>query len=227
MKISAVVPMRHNSERVVGKNYRMFAGEPLFHHVIKSLSACSEISEVVIDTDSPLIKADTNQCFPSVRVLERPEHLRDGSIPMNDVLLDTTQRLSSDYYLQTHSTNPLLTTKTIARAIHLFLANLDRHDSLFSVKRLQTRLWDATGKPINHDPEHLIRTQDLAPVFEENSCIYIFSREVLEQKGNRIGDKPLMFEMNLIESLDIDDEVDFQLAELLFLNKDMFEECNA
>jgi CMP-N-acetylneuraminic acid synthetase len=223
MKIAAIVPMRHSSERVPGKNYRMFAGKPLFHHVIKSLLACPEIDEVIIDTDSPTICEESERYFPSVRVLERPEHLRDGSIPMNDVLLHTTACVSADYYLQTHSTNPLLSTATISCAVRVFLDGLDKYDSLFSVKRLQTRLWDASGRPINHDPDKLIRTQDLPPVFDENSCIYIFSRHTLEKGENRIGERPLLFEMDPIESLDIDDEIDFQVAELLFLNRDKFE----
>lgn len=225
MKIVAIVPMRHSSERVAGKNYRLFAGEPLFHHVIRNLLACPEIHEVVIDTDSPTIKADAAAHFPEVRVLARPEHLREGSVPMNDVLLHTTTQVDADYYLQTHSTNPLLSQETISRAVHTFLKSLDEHDSLFSVKRLQTRLWDSSGVPINHDPAKLIRTQDLPPVFEENSCVYIFSRETLEKRGNRIGEKPLLFEMNPIESLDIDEETDFKIAELFFLNKDKLGVC--
>ncbi len=220
MKITAIVPMRHSSERVPGKNYREFASKPLFHHVISSLLMCPEISEVVIDTDSSTIKSDTAIHFPTVRVLERPAHLRDGSIPMDDVLLHTTVQIAADYYLQTHSTNPLLSPETISQAVQTFLESLDELDSLFSVKRLQTRLWDASGEPINHDPGKLIRTQDLPPIYEENSCIYMFSRRTLEKKGNRIGEKPLLFEMNALESLDIDEETDFLIAELVYLHRD-------
>lgn len=218
-KIVALVPMRHESERVSGKNYRQFAGRPLFHHIIDALLMSECFANVVIDTDSPTIMEESALHFPSVTVLERPAHLRDGSISMNDVLLHTTAQVPGDFYLQTHSTNPLLTPATIAFAVHTFLDNLDSKDSLFSVKRLQTRLWDATGRPMNHDPDCLIRTQDLPPVFEENSCIYLFSRQTLEQRGNRIGEHPLLFEMNPVESWDIDEETDFQIAELLCLNR--------
>ncbi|MBE0577394.1 MAG: acylneuraminate cytidylyltransferase family protein [Desulfuromonadales bacterium] len=211
--------MRHSSERVPGKNYRMFAGKPLFHHVVGSFMACPEIDEVVIDTDSQMIMDDAASHFPTARVLKRPEHLRDAAIPMNAVLLHTTKQIVADFYLQSHSTNPLLSSTTTSCAIQCFLKNLDKFDSLFSVKRLQTRLWDASGRPLNHNPDKLIRTQDLPPVFEENSCIYIFSRQTLEKRGNRIGENPLLFEMDSIESLDIDEEVDFQIAELLFLNR--------
>ncbi|MCB0706292.1 MAG: hypothetical protein KDC34_13330, partial [Saprospiraceae bacterium] len=102
--ITAIVPMRHSSERVPGKNYRDFAGKPLYHRVINSLRACSAITKVVIDTDSPTIMEDAAVHFPDVLVMERPEHLRAGEIPMNDVLLNTIRQVDSDFYLQTHST---------------------------------------------------------------------------------------------------------------------------
>jgi CMP-N-acetylneuraminic acid synthetase len=218
--IVAIVPMRHCSERVPGKNFRLFAGKPLYHRIVASLLACSEISQVVIDTDSDVIREDAKECFPEVVVLTRPEHLRDGLIPMNNVLLNTTSRRQADLYLQTHSTNPLMTTATLSRAINTFLARKNGYDSLFSVKRLQTRLWDQYGQPVNHESDILLRTQDLPPVFEENSCIYLFDREILLKRNNRVGACPLMFEMDAVESWDIDDEADFRIAELLYLNRE-------
>ena len=215
-KITAIVPMRHNSERVPGKNYRDFAGKPLYHRVIESLLACEKIAEVVIDTDSSIILEDAAKQFPSVRLFERPEHLRAGEVPMNDVLLNTIAQLDSDFYLQTHSTNPLLSADTVAKGVDAFLNNFPIYDSLFSVTRLQTRLWDPLSRAINHNPNILLRTQDLPPVYEENSCMYIFSEEILRNKHNRIGDRPYMMEMPALEAQDIDVELDFVLAELLY-----------
>jgi len=217
IRIAALVPMRHNSERVPNKNFRLFAGKPLYHWIIGSLLETAGVSEVVIDTDSPTIREQTQDSFPSVTVLERPEHLRDGAIPMNEVLLHTTGQINADYFLQTHSTNPLLRAETIQRAIDTFIASRDSHDSLFGVTRWQTRLYDADNKPINHDPAVLLRTQDLPPVYEENSNVYIFDRATLQSRGNRIGESPLLFEIDRLESLDIDDEEAFQLAEAVAL----------
>lgn len=214
-RIVALVPMRHDSERVPGKNYRPFAGVPLYHHIVKSLLACPHIEEVVIDTDSPVIMEDASQHFSQVRLIERPDHLRTGTTPMNDVLRHDVTQVKSDYYLQTHSTNPLLSTETIRKAIETFLSPGD-HDSLFGVTRLQTRLYDAQGNPINHDPDILLRTQDLPSVYEENSTLYIFSKETLEARKNRIGYRPTMFEVSLEEAIDIDEEMDFLFAEFLF-----------
>lgn len=215
-RIVALVPMRHDSERVPGKNYRPFGNRELYHHIIDTLLDCELIDEVVINTDSPRIMEDASEHFPQVRLIERPQELRDGSVPMNDVLLYDVTQVESDYYLQTHSTNPLLSTETITRAIHLFLNNYSSYDSLFSVTRIETRLWDGMGRAINHNPAILLRTQDLPPVYEENSCLYIFSRSILEKRHNRIGERPLMFEINAEEAWDIDNETDFRIAEFLY-----------
>lgn len=216
-KIVALVPMRHQSERVPGKNYRLFAGKPLYHHIVSSLLACPYINEVCINTDSPFILSDAPQHFP-VRLIERPLHLRADTEPMNNILLYDIKQVEADLYLQAHSTNPLLTTDTISRAIETFLANRD-HDSLFGVTRLQTRLYDSQGYPLNHDPDILLRTQDLTPVYEENSTLYLFTREVFEKKKNRIGYHPLMFEVSREEAIDIDEEIDFLFAEFLYMHQ--------
>ena len=208
----AIVPMRHNSERVPGKNYRPLGGIPLYHHVVRTLSAVPEIDSVVIDTDSDVIIADCATHFPHVQVLLRPEHLRDGTIAMNDVLLNTLDQVDADIVLQTHSTNPFLKAATISDALKLFTTPGSEFDSVFSVTRLQARLWNADVHPVNHDPAVLLRTQDLAPLFIENSCFFIFTPELLRQRGNRIGSRPLMVEMAPLEAVDIDTEEDFALA---------------
>jgi CMP-N-acetylneuraminic acid synthetase len=212
-RIVAVVPMRHSSERVKGKNYRLLGGKPLFHHVVEALLAVPAIDEVVIDTDSDTIMEDVVTSFPQVRVLVRPEHLRAGEIAMNDVLLNTATQVEADVLLQTHSTNPFLSSATIASAVERFLAHENDCDSAFGVSRIQARLWTADAKAINHDPAVLLRTQDLAPVYLENSCFYLFTPETLRERGNRIGERPLLVEVPALEAIDIDEESDWALAE--------------
>jgi CMP-N-acetylneuraminic acid synthetase len=218
-KLAALVPMRHHSQRVSGKNYRPLAGKPLYQHIIETLLSVPEISTVVVDTDSEPIMDGLRRDLPQVVILPRPEKLRPDSIPMNEILLYDTSRVEADFYLQTHSTNPLLRSETISKAIQTFLADYPAHDSLFSVTRLQTRLYDEHGYAINHDPNILLQTQDLPPVYEENSCIYIFSRENLERRRNRLGERPLMFEMDADEAWDIDEELDFAITGFLMQHR--------
>ncbi len=215
MKLVALVPMRHHSQRVPGKNYRPLAGKPLFHHIIETLLKVPEIDEVVVDTDSEPVMGGLRRFFPGVGLIVRPEPLRADDVPMNEILLHDTQQFPADFYLQTHSTNPLLKPATISRAIQSLLANYPTYDSLFSVTRLQTRLYDQHGQAINHNPRELIQTQDLPPVYEENSCIYIFNRANLAAKRHRISDHPLMFEIDANEAWDIDEELDFAITDFL------------
>ena len=216
MKLAALVPMRHHSQRVPGKNYRLLAGKPLFHHILETLLAVREINEILVDTDSDLVMDGLRKNFPQVKIINRPDVLRADDVPMNEILIYDTSQVQADFYLQTHSTNPLLRPETVSRAIQSFLADYPKHDSLFSVTRWQTRLYDQNGKAINHDPSVLIQTQNLPPVYEENSCLYLFTRDNLLKRHHRIGKKPMMFEIDADEAWDIDEELDFQICEFLF-----------
>lgn len=213
--IVALVPMRHHSERVPGKNYRLLAGKPLFQHILDTLLECPEITKVAIDTDSPVIIDSLRERYPQVVIIERPEHLRADDVAMNEVLLHDTALVPADLYLQTHSTNPLLRPHTISRAIQTLVNQYPVYDSLFSVTRMQTRLWDQLGRPVNHNPAILLRTQDLPPIYEENSCIYLFNRQTLIQRRNRLGERPCLFEIQASEAWDIDEELDFQITDLI------------
>jgi CMP-N-acetylneuraminic acid synthetase len=216
--VVALVPMRHHSERVPEKNYRIVAGRPLYAYILDTLLRCPEVGRIVVDTDSPTIRAGIADQFPSVEVLERPEHLRAGVAPMNEILWHDVQMIPAEIYLQTHSTNPLLRADSISAAVNAF-RNDREHDSLFGVSRLHTRLWAVDGRPLNHDPGLLLRTQDLPPVYEENSCLYIFRRATFLERRNRIGWTPRLWEIDRIEAWDLDDEVDLQVIECLLAHR--------
>jgi CMP-N-acetylneuraminic acid synthetase len=216
MRIAAIVPMRHTSERVPGKNYRPLGGRPLFHHIIQTLRECPSIDQVVIDTDSPLVTESARTAFSDVIVIDRPPEIRGGDVPMTTVLAHDITQVPADLYLQTHTTNPLLRATTIENAIEAFVGQRAEYDSLFTVTALQTRLWTQAGNPLNHDPSVLLRTQDLPPVMEENSCLYLFAGELLARTGMRIGERPLLYPVPAHEAWDIDDELDWLVVEALY-----------
>jgi CMP-N-acetylneuraminic acid synthetase len=201
-RVTAVVPMRHSSERVPGKNYRDLGGIPLYHHVVKALLAAPSVGEVIIDTDSPRILEDAAAAFPAVSLVERPEHLRDGHTPMNEVLENTIRHAAEATILQTHSTNPFVRTETFEAAIQRFFTD-ESADSVFGVTRIQGRLWTEDLRPVNHDPAVLARTQDLDPIYFENSCFYIFDKQTLVETGNRLGRHPGVVEVDSLEAVDI------------------------
>lgn len=208
--------MKGNSERVPRKNLKDFNGKPLFTHVLGTLSSSSLIKEIIINTDSDEIANVAKSCSEKVIIHERAKEICGDMVSMNDVINSDIENSEAELFIQTHSTNPLLTVETIDKALQAFLDKDESFDSIFSVTRLQTRLFDESGKAINHDPNELIRTQDLPPLYEENSNFFIFSKASFKAAGNkRIGLHPKMFEVNKIEAIDIDEPSDFIIAETL------------
>ena len=212
--------MKANSERVHGKNFRQFAGKPLFRWILDSLLAVSEIDIVVINTDARKILIDNGlvEC-PRVMIRDRKPEICGDFISMNLVLADDVKNVPSDIYCMTHTTNPLLTAATIAGAISRYKRGVANGigDSLFTVQKIQTRFYRKDASAVNHDPDNLIRTQDLEPWFEENSNLYIFSAASFAATNARIGKMPILYEMTKTEGLDIDDKESWELAEAMAL----------
>lgn len=219
-KILALLPMKGNSERVPNKNLKDFCGKPLYHRVLETLIASKYINKVIINTDSEKIKNDAVDNFgDKIIIHDRPEEVQGDFVSMNKVIENDLSVSDGDIYLQTHSTNPLLTTTSIDKAIELMLDEefQRQYDSIFSVTKIQTRLYDAAGTPFNHNPEELIRTQDLPPLYEENSNFFIFTKASFKNNGDkRIGKTPKLFEIDKLEAIDIDEPQDFLLAESLY-----------
>jgi N-acylneuraminate cytidylyltransferase len=213
LKFAALIPMKGHSERVPNKNLREFCGRPLCHWIVETLRSSKRISQIVIDTDSEEIAQELTGRF-DVTIIERPECLQGDFTSVNRLIEHDISIIKADLYIQTHCTNPLLKTETIDKAFELLLARKEC-DSLFSVTRLYKRLYWEDCRAINHDPEVLLRTQDLPPIFEENSNMYIFSQGSFAKKGRRIGPNPMMFEMDPKEAWDIDEASDFLIAEQL------------
>lgn len=222
MKLKALLPMKGNSQRVPNKNMRDFDGSPLYHAIVKSLLASKYIECVVINTDSETIAKDAKETFgDKIIIINRPIEIQGDFVSMNDIIAYDLSKLEGEHFLQTHSTNPLLKSETIDKAIEKYFAGLDNFDSVFGVTKVQTRFYNKNAKAINHNPNELLRTQDLEPMYEENSNFYIFSKESFKEANNkRIGLKPQIFEVNKLEAIDIDEPEDFIMAELLYKNRD-------
>lgn len=221
MQVVALLPMKGYSERIPKKNLKEFAGSPMYHAVVKALKGSKYISKVIINSDSLEILEDAKNRFGDfVKCVVRPETLYGDFISMNKIIKHDLVNEDAEYFMQTHATNPLLTSETIDKAIEYYLNNQDRIDSVFSVTKIQARFYDKNSQPINHNLSEMLRTQDLEPYFEENSNFYIFSKKAFYEAGeNRIGLNPKMFEMEKLEAVDIDWPEDFIIAELLYKSK--------
>lgn len=213
MNVTALIPMKGHSERVPNKNLREFCGKPLCHWIMESLQRSKYVDRIVVDTDSDVIADEVRRRF-DVQIIERPEALRGDTVSVNKLIGHDISLVDADFYVQTHCTNPLLKSETIDSAFELLLER-KKNDSLFSVTRVYKRFYWEDGRAVNHNPGELLRTQDLPPIYEENSNMYFFSKESFKKRNLRIGESPVMFEMDPLEAWDIDDAEDFVIAELL------------
>lgn len=216
-KVVALLPMKEESERVPLKNFRDLCGKPLFRHVLDTLLVCERVSRVHINTDSRRIVEMVAGYSPKVTTSERPAEICGGHVPMNDIIRNDLNNIPCEHFLQTHATNPLLTATTIDAAIGRYFAALkEGYDSLLSVTCHYSRFYTDDLRPINHQLGSLLNTQDMKPVLEENSNMYIFSKSSFNTANHRIGKKPFFFRMDELEAVDIDYEDDFVIAEAAF-----------
>ena len=212
----ALLPLKAHSERIPGKNFRSFCGKPLFRWMLDALLATNDIDLIVINTDAKAeLETSGLKTNPRILVRERKPELCGDFVSMNAVIADDVKSVPADIYLMTHTTNPLLSRATIVAALAAYNEGVANGtcDSLFTVNRIQTRFYRGDGSAVNHNPAQLLRTQDLEPWYEENSNLYIFSAESFRKAGARIGAKPLLFEALRKESMDIDDQDGWDVAE--------------
>ena len=209
MKRVAFVPIRLNSQRVVGKNLRDLGGRPMMTYLLQSLAAAKNIDQVYVYCSSPEIE----QYLPEgVKLLLRDKRL-DSSLTLGAEIYDAfISEVDADIYILAHATSPFIRTSTIEQAITAVESG--EHDSAFSAERIQTFTW-WQGKPLNYSLENIPRTQDLVPIYVETSAFFVFQREVWTNQHRRIGDKPYIAVTDRIESIDIDNPDDFTLAEAI------------
>lgn len=214
-KIVALLPMKANSVRVKGKNFRDFCGKPLFRWILDTLLQVEEIDQIIINTDARHILAENGLVDTDrITIRDRKPEICGDHVSMNLVLADDVANVPADLYLMTHTTNPLMSADTIRKAIAAFIEAkaAGTADSLFTVDKVQTRFYRADCSPVNHDPDNLIPTQNLEPWFEENSNLYLFTADSFAKTKARIGKQPMMYEGPYFESIDIDTPADWDFA---------------
>jgi len=213
-RVFALLPMKAHSERVKEKNIRLFGDRPLYAHTLLALDGVGEIGEIIINTDSERLASEAPVWSPKVRIHWRPPELCGDFVSMNKIIAYDLEHSRGEIYVQTHATNPLITSATYSAA--LAFRGHPECDSLFSVNRFQSRFYDAEGRPVNHDPTQLLRTQDLPSIYEENSCLYVFTKSSFAATSARIGKKPWLFATPRLASVDIDDEETWRMAEAIW-----------
>ncbi len=212
--------MKQYSERVSNKNLRIMNGKPLFYWIYKSLLHVKQIEKIYLDTDSQLIKRTVESYFGHhIIVLDRPDEVRGDMVTANTLIESLLSRIDGDLFLMTHVTNPLLKPETISKAISEYYNRISLYDSLIGVNIHNSNFYNLFGQPINHDPRIVEMSQQVKPVYEENSCLYIFSRNIFDRYG-RVGQVPIKFPVNKLESVDINTMEDWVIAEAVMCFED-------
>lgn len=213
--VSAVIGMKQESQRVKNKNFKLLGHKPLFSWIIDSLLEVDEIGEVLLNIQGKKLIDLISAKYSSqsrLKVFEREELLEGHEVPMTKIISNTILNAKYETIINTHSTNPFLSPTSISNALEIFKKN---KIPIFSVNVFQSRFYDKNIKPINHNPKELLQTQDLDKIYEENSCLYIFNKDEFLSKKTRIFENSKVFPLNKIESIDIDTNEDWQLAEMI------------
>ena len=203
--------MKLNNRRLPQKNTKPFHnGKPLCYYILSTLLKIKEISEVYVYCSNPDIK----EYLPEgIKYLQRPESLDQDTTKMNEVLECFTGEVPADIYVMTHTTAPFISAESIEKGIQAVKEN--GYDSAFAVKKLQDFLWK-DGQPFNYKLDAIPRTQDLPILYEETSGFYIYHSDVITKLKRRIGNHPYMVEVSEIESVDIDEAEDFEIADAIY-----------
>ena len=209
MKIVAIMPIKLKNERCPGKNTRMLGTKPLLQYELDSLKAtglCDSIN--VYCSDAAVVPFLPEK----VNFIQRPAFLDLPTSNFTQIFNNFMQAADADIYVYAHATAPFITIDTMKQCIEAVKSG--EYDSAFCAVKLQDYLWQ-DGEPLNFDASNLPRTQDLKPIYQETSGVYVFTKAVYETYKRRIGKKPFIKEVSFKEAVDIDNPEDFDLAEAL------------
>ena len=218
MKFTALLPIKSESQRVPNKNFKTLKNKALFIWILEKLISINEIDQVIINTDA--VKKVKNKLGDKINkkiiIKQRIDKLKGNEISMNKIIKDDLNDSKNNDIIMTHATNPLLTKNFISKCITKYKRSIKKSfDSLVTFDQFNGRFFDHNFKPLNHRADQLIQTQDLKPLYFENSNLYIFSKKSFKKKNNRIGNKPNFMITPREISLDIDNKADWKIAEKL------------
>lgn len=220
-KILAIIPARGGSKGIKNKNIIDICGKPLIAYSIEEALKCSYIDNVVVSTDSEIIKRTAEKYGAEVPFL-RPAKLSGDSAKSIDVMLHCVEHLKNkgyeyDYTVLLQPTSPLRKVKHIEEAIIRIVHN--EENSLISVCEVEqnpvlmrTIENDRLKEIISVEQDNL-RRQDLPKYYIFNGAIYINKVSMLEEEKSVIDNDTIPYIMEKKYSIDIDEPLDIIIAE--------------
>lgn len=216
MKTVAFIPIKLNNERTPGKNIKPFSdGTPLMNFVQMSLLDIKnrgKIDEIyVYCSDEAVIK----YVLDGIKFLKRPKRLDLRETKGTEIYSEFVKSVDADIYVLAHATSPFISVEHISRCVEAVQSG--DYDSAFCAKKIQNFLWK-NSKPLNFVLNDPPRTQDMEPIYMEQSTPYVFTKNAFEKFGARTGVIPFICEVTEIECIDIDYPEDFELANVIYMN---------
>ena len=209
MSIAAFIPIKANSERVPGKNFRPLNGKKLYRYLCEHAVDADCFDEIYVDTNSDEIKEYATKM--GLGVIDRKPELALSTANGNDVLVHQFELFPNyDYYVQLFVTAPYLQPSTIRRCVEM-LTTSETYDSCFTATEHHGFFWLA-GTPVNYRPGILPRSQDMLPVIEETTGLYGIKHDALDRYRCRIGRNPYIHIVSPYEAVDINTEDDLKIA---------------
>lgn len=219
-KFLAIIPARGGSKRLPRKNVLHLSGKPLITYSIEAGTLSKYVDDLVVSSDNEEI-LKISQKF-GANIIVRPDYLASDSATTYDAVKHTLENISGyDYLVLLQPTSPLRTARHIDEAIE-FLDEKDA-DAVVSVSEMEhSPLWSnslpdsKSLKGFLNDEIAGKRSQDLEKYFRVNGAIYICKIDkFLEEKTFFIKDNIFAYEMSRNSSIDIDEAIDFKLAEVM------------
>lgn len=211
MKTVALIPIKLGSKRVPQKNIKpFFDGTPLMFFIQQTCLDSKLIDEVYVYCSDESVKP---YILPDVHFIKRPEELDGDDKNANDIIRAFMKEVVADIYVNAHATSPFAKVETINKCIEEVRSG--KFDSAFCAENIKSFMWK-DGRPINFDPDHFPRTQDLPDVFAETSIAYVFTRESFLKYNRRVGVRPFICEVGKIEAMDIDYPEDFAICDAIY-----------
>ncbi len=212
-KISTVITVRQGSQRVKNKNLKSFCKKNLLTYKIETLLKVKNIRKIIINTDS-------NEAIKIAKDYGIGYHLRDpyfasSECPNNEFWGHIAENTKTEYILFTHCTNPLIKVDTYENFIDFFVKKREEYDSFNSVSEVKEFLI-LNQNPINFDFNKAPNSQNLPDIIKLNFAINILPTSLMLKKKSLIGNKPFFYKLQDEEGFDINTNLEFRYAELLF-----------
>jgi N-acylneuraminate cytidylyltransferase len=214
-KLIAVVPVRQGSERVKNKNFKPFGGKNLLELKLEKLKQVQGIDAIVVNTDSGQAIEIADRL--GVDHFRRQPYYASSSCINSEHWRNLAETTEADYVMHTLCTSPLIALDTYAKVVEAYQRQISTgaYDSVNTVRAVKKFLW-MDGKPINYSIGQSPNSQDLPEIVSLTFGISIISREMMIERGNVVGTRPLFYPLDEVESVDIDTDLEFEFAEYLY-----------